>query len=502
MARNTPHLLKLVIAASFVTGLFLVEGLGGEPKSAEKFADQVMEAVEKISDFYVLELNRREMVSWAMVGLYDRLGENMPPSIVARFAKAGDQNKDPLINLLAEGFENLSVTRKEIKESQLFDYAILSMLGHLAHAEYQPKRPRESWPSFGVGLELRKESSEGMIRVATPIRNGPAYKAGIRAGDVITKITLPQDKAGEPLDKPRKISTKGLTPSEVEALFCGPRGTKFKLTVLASNAKDPIQCEIVRELVERETVLGIRRKPNDDWDYLIDPEKKIGYIRLSRFSDYTVRDFRRALVELGGQGINGLILDLRFSPGGLLRTAVSIAEMFIKDGVITIIRDRKEGEVYQAHGDGKFLQLPLVCLVNGETAGTSEVLAASLQDHHRATIVGERTRGKGYIHNSIPIGDGQVTVPFALFYRANGRKLDRMDVPGRPSDEWGVFPDQGYEVKLSAARHQELAKYFYDNEAISRDHENDEKTSIPDRQLAMALDLMCDRIKTLSKPNH
>jgi carboxyl-terminal processing protease len=145
-------------------------------------------------------------------------------------------------------------------------------------------------------------SVDGMIRVATPIKDGPAYKAGIRAGDVITKITLREDKAGEPLDQPREISTTGLRLSEVEKLLWeGARGTKLKLTILAPNAKDPIQCEVPRERVEAETVLGCKRKANDAWDYFIEPKKKIGYIRLTKLTENTARDLNQALEQLHGQ---------------------------------------------------------------------------------------------------------------------------------------------------------------------------------------------------------
>jgi len=253
--------------------------------------------------------------------------------------------------------------------------------------------------------------------------------------------------------------------------------------------------------MDPENVMGSQRKKNDAWDYLIDPERKIGYVRVTKFRTNTARDLNLALEKLRAQGMNGLILDLRFSQGGYLVSVVSAANVFLKDGVITRVRGRNSEEVYQAEGEGKFRDLPLVCLVNRETAATSEVLAACLQDYHRATIVGERSSGRAHIKNIIPIGEGEVRLPAALFYRANDKKLDRMPFPGRPADEWGVSPDKGYDSRLSLAEQKQLASRLRETEMIRHWPPMKQNEPMHDRQLEMALDLLKEKIKISSTPN-
>jgi carboxyl-terminal processing protease len=496
------HLLKVIMVAAGISGPLLAEGRDSEHTSAEKFAHQVMEAVESISSNYVFELNRGEMAGWAIAGMYRRFGEKMPPAMASQVANAKDKKKEELIRLLTQSHENLSFAKDESKQPQIFEFAILSIVDHLAHAELRPGMVCIlRAPFFGVGLELSAESADGLIRIATPLKDGPAYKAGIRAGDVITKITLLEDELGKLLDQPREISTKGLTHDEVERLLSGPRGSKVALTIIAASSKNPVRHEVPREPVEPETVLGSRRKTSDAWDYWIDPEKKLGYIRLTNLKKNTARDLSQALHHLQEQGMKGLILDLRFSPGGLLGAAVSIAEMFIKDGLITTIPIRlsDDAEDWRAQGKGKFTRVPLVCLVNGETKATSEVLAACLQDHHRAMIVGERSAGEVYIPNSIGIGDHDVSLPTALFYRPNGKKLDKMSIPGRPSDEWGVIPDKGYELKLATTEQKQLASRLHDMEAIPHQPVKEQKEPMRDRQLATALELFRDKITVSGK---
>jgi carboxyl-terminal processing protease len=496
MARITFQLLVFLSSALF--SIPLAEGGDAENKPSEKFARQVLEAVDRISDSYVFELNRGEMAGWAITGMYRRFGEKMPPALAGQVVSAKDKKEDDdLIKLLTQGYENLSVANDKSKQSQVFEFAMLSIVDHLAHAELRPAigcilRA----PFYSVGLELSAESSDGFIRVATPIKDGPAYKAGIRAGDVITKITLLEDESGKVLEQPRAISMKGLAPGEVEKLLMGLRGSKVALTITAPGSKNPTQYEMARGPAEPETVLGNRRKANDAWDYLIDPEKKLAYIRLTNLKKNTARDLSQVLQNLQEQGMKGVILDLRFSPGGLLGAAVSIAEMFIKDGLITTIRLRLpyDADDYKAKREGRFSQVPLVCLVNGETKATSEVLAACLQDHYRAMIVGEPSGGEVYIPNSIEIETHDVRFPTALFYRPNGKKLDRMPVPGRPSDEWGVSPDKDCEVKLSAAEQKQLVQSLREIEAIRHLPLKEQKESTNDRQLKKAVDLLREKI--------
>src|SRR5262249_24955759 len=161
-------------------------------------------------------------------------------------------------------------------------------------------------------------------------------------------------------------------------------------------------------------------------------EMRIGYVRVTSFARNTARDLERALNRLDKQGIKGFILDLRFNPGGLLPSAVAISDMFIDDGLIVTIRPRV-GRAQKYHGpsDRSKLSCPMVCLVNGDSASGSEIVAACLQDHDRAVIMGERSYGKGSVQNIMPFEGGQLRLTVASFWRPNGKNLNKSSTPGR-----------------------------------------------------------------------
>src|SRR5205823_7685680 len=149
-----------------------------------------------------------------------------------------------------------------------------------------------------------------------------------------------------------------------------------------------------------ETVMGVRRDAADDWDFMLDPKTKIGYIRLTQFTRNSAKEMTAAVEELKKQGVKGVVLDVRFNPGGLLTTAREITDLFVDDGLIVSIRPR-EGKEERLPGfsEGSHLRFPMVCMVNSGSASGSEILSAALQDHGRALIVGERSYGKGSVQN-------------------------------------------------------------------------------------------------------
>ncbi len=208
----------------------------------------------------------------------------------------------------------------------------------------------------------------------------------------------------------------------------------------------PLDFEIVRGKVQVESVLGVKRNRNDSWDFVLDPENRICYVRLTNFARNTADDLTRVMEYLKNTGgIKGLILDLRFNPGGLLTSAVTISDLFIDDGLIVTIRPRVGREQsYTGEHEGSLLDFPMVCLVNGHSASGSEIVSACLQDHKRALIVGERSYGKGSVQNIQPFEDGELKLTTASFWRPNGKNLNRSSTSGKEDAEWGVTPDRGY----------------------------------------------------------
>jgi carboxyl-terminal processing protease len=478
--------------------------LGAEEPARERkltegvFAEEVLGAVETISEYHVAKLNQTEMVSWAITGLYHHFGEKVPADIGTKLAMVKNMNRVAMSELLSDVWKDLAKRHDHLERAKVVERAIVSIVGHLdVHTYY---RPAPQWSCVlrgyvpaGVGLEMCTDEPGGMIRVVTPIKDSPAYRAGIRAGDLITEITLRVDRIGQPLAQPEVMLTRKLTVAEVEAKIQGKPGTKIQLTVLRPGRNSLLDLEMVREKVEPETVLGAKRKRDDSWDYWIDAKKKIGYIRLTRFSRQTVPELTQVLNDLNKRGMRGFILDLRFSPGGLLASAVDIAGMFINNGLVVAIGSRTDLEEYQSQPQRSFLNFPMVCLVNRETAGTAEIVAACFQDHQRAKIIGERSRGQGNVPSVIVAGPGEVTLPIALFYRPNGKKLDKMAVPGREADEWGVVPDKGFALKMTEREHTELATWLHDQQVIrslntpAKDEDKDEENAFKDRQLELAL---------------
>ena len=223
-------------------------------------------------------------------------------------------------------------------------------------------------------------------------------------------------------------------------------------------------------------MLGSKRKSDGSWDYYIDAENKIGYVRLTSFSQNTALDLVKALEELDKKGLKAFVLDLRFNPGGLLDSAVKISDIFIDDGQIVTIRPRTEEpkvisgtpKVVNGSHESSLLDFPMVCLVNGGSASGSEIVSACLQDHHRAIIVGERSYGKGSVQNIQPFEGGALKMTTASFWRPSGKNLNKSSTAGKEDEDWGVIPDKGFEVKLPRKERDDLAEHQHNLEIIPR----------------------------------
>jgi carboxyl-terminal processing protease len=233
---------------------------------------------------------------------------------------------------------------------------------------------------------------------------------------------------------------------------------------------------------------------------MIDPDSKIGYVRLTQFSDDTFRDLRLAMIDLLKRGVRGFVLDLRFNPGGLLTSARDVTDMFIEDGVIVTVKQREGGDtVYRGVALGSLTDFPMVCLVNGSSASGSEIVSAALQDHRRALILGERSYGKGSVQSIEPFDGGKIKLTTATFWRPSGKNLNKASTSGKDNEEWGVMPDKL--VKLTPQEEDELAEYQHDQEMIRRPGKKAEPKKFKDVQLEAALDYVRDQLrKTVRLP--
>lgn len=330
---------------------------------------------------------------------------------------------------------------KDVSRRQLVEAAIKGVLSELdPYSNYiSPEELRQFQSTVesqfgGIGITITGE--DGLLKVLSPLAGTPAYRAGIIAGDSILEIN------GQ--------STNDLSVDDAARRLKGEAGSKVALTISHSGQSERQKMTLTREVIHVETVLGDRHKDDDNWDFLYDHDKKIGYIRITGFSRDTADELQQALDELTKSGMKGLILDLRLNPGGLLSAAIEVSDLFISEGRIVSTKGRNSEErVWNAHKEGTFEGFPMVVLVNRFSASASEIVSACLQDHHRAVIMGERTWGKGSVQNVIPLEENHSALKLttAAYRRPSGKNIHRF--PGaKDEDEWGVMPDKGFLVKL------------------------------------------------------
>ena len=353
----------------------------------------------------------------------------------------------------------------------------------------------------GVGIQIGYDrQSGGRLMVISPMVGTPAYEAGILAGDLIVKID------GK--------STENMRLSEAVELIQGEPGEKVTLTVLHEASKEPVDIPITRAEIRVPAVLGDVRKPNaNEWDFFIDKDSKIAYIRLNSFSETAAEEMRRTVEKLQKEGTRALILDLRNNPGGLLSAAVEIADLFLTDGVIVSTRGRNEKEkVYEAKADGTLLtpaeKFPMAVLINKYSASASEIVAAALQDHQRAVIVGERSYGKGSVQNIIPMegNSSALKLTTASYWRPSGKNIHRFP-DSKEADEWGVKPTPGFEVPMKDDERLEYLIYRNERDVVHgkpgappppRPKPEKEKKPFEDRVLQKALEHLRGEVKKVN----
>jgi C-terminal peptidase prc len=474
---------------------------------AATFANKVLKGARMIKSEYVKDLNEGDLIASAIKGLYQRIDEKLPSEIRDRLAKVKELKEPELKTLLTDARTHLG-KREDLSNHKDIDYALQRMMTPLdpyttyIDPETVEAFKREMGGKFtGIGIQIRIDSIRDQLLVITPIKGSPAYKAGLKAGDVITQVIREYDDKGNKVETPEVIPTKGLPIQDAVKKIVGPVGTKVKLVVERAGVEKPLEFEIKRGNVEVETVLGVKRNTDDSWDYMIDPDYGICYVRLTQFSTNTVRDMERVLEKLKAAdgGIKGFVLDLRFNPGGLLTSAVKISDMFVGDGLIVTIKPRVGSDTrYEGDMEGSLLDFPMVCLVNGHSASGSEIVSACLQDHKRALIIGERSYGKGSVQNIQPFEKGELKMTTASFWRPNGQNLNRSTTKGREDEDWGVIPDKNYVFKLTPKERDELEEHLRKLEVIpNRDAaaKDEKKADFKDTQLDKALQYLRNQIK-------
>ncbi len=295
---------------------------------------------------------------------------------------------------------------EEIETEQLVEGAITGMLMSLdPHSAYlTPDLYKElqvdtkgSFGGLGIEITLR----DGVLTVVSPIEDTPAHRAGMQAADQIIKID------GE--------FTKDMSLLEAVKKMRGKKGTKIELTLRREGVGRLLDVSLVREVIK---IRSVKSKTLDDG---------YGYIRIAQFQERTANDVGRALEEwTRSDGIEGLVLDLRNDPGGLLTQAVKVSDLFLDSGLIVYTDGRLDNQKqkYFAHRTGSYPDFPMVILVNGGTASASEIVAGALQDHKRALVLGTTTFGKGSVQTILPLDDrSALRLTTARYYTPSGRSI-------------------------------------------------------------------------------
>ena len=401
-----------------------------------------------------------------------------------------------------------AVPRKELLES-----ALRGMLENLdEHSTYFSE---SEWKQFqkelgetytGIGVSVNVDPDTNRLTVIAPLVGAPAYVAGVLAGDTVLEVD------GQ--------STEGWTRDKSVEALSGRPGTSVKLTVIHPGAEKTETLTIERSMITQPSILGDVRKPDDSWDYMLDKDNTIGYIRVNGFYEDTPNDVKKALEELQAQGMKGLIIDLRNNPGGRLTAAVEMCDMFVEEGRIVSTKgrntkessfDAEKGGILDAPDGDKnppsATNIPITVLVNEYSASAAEILSACLQDHKRAVIIGHRSYGKGSVQNILPLDDGDnvLKLTVATYWRPSGKNIHKFK-NAKPTDEWGVSPDPGYEVDLTREELSKWAMARRDRDLISshnpvkpkldKDGKPEVVKPVEDKQRDKALDFVRTKIKS------
>lgn len=353
---------------------------------------------------------------------------------------------------------------EEVNDRQLFEGALNGIVSQLndPYSAYEPPQQAAEFRQHldqkfgGIGIQVALDEQTKRLTVMSPMVGTPAFEAGILAGDVILEID------GE--------STEGLNTEDALHLLRGEPGQAVVLKLLHEGSTNPVDVELRRAIINVPSVLGDSHDADGRWQFVLQSNPRIGYLRITTFGDQTVNELEQALEQLEAQNIEGLILDLRNNAGGFLKTAVSTCDFFISAGQIVSTRGRDKRLVvddYQATGNARYTKWPIAVLVNHMTASASEIVAACLQDHHRAIVAGERTWGKGTVQNVIPLESGKsaLKLTVATYWRPSEKNIHRGH-DAKEADDWGVRPDQGFEVKLDEAQVRRLVEERHNRDVL------------------------------------
>ena len=360
------------------------------------------EVFSRIVQDHVRAVDPAALIEGALKGL--RKAAEPPEKSAEAKDKPADKDKPPADK----------APREKLTDRLLMEAAITGMMStldpyssYLNPEGYRNMQAQTHGEFGGLGIEVTMDQKTGFVRIVAPIDGTPAAEAGLRSGDLISAVD--------------GVSVKGMTLVQAVFRMRGPTGSSVRLTLHRAENTPPQVVALTRSIVKLHPVQA--RAEGD-----------VGYIRLTTFNERTASEMEDAIAKFKqtlGPRLAGLVLDLRNDPGGLLDQAIAVSDDFIDSGQIVAVRGRRsvEGRSYEAGGDNLIPGLPIVVLINGGSASASEIVAAALQDHHRALVFGTRSYGKGSVQTVSPLPDGgALRLTTARYYRPAGTSVDCVGV--------------------------------------------------------------------------
>jgi len=403
--------------------------------------------------------------------------------VPARYGGTADTETYRQLNMLGDVFERVRAEYvEEVEDSVLIEAAIQGMLSSLdPHStflnakSYGDMQVQTKGEFGGLGIEVTMEG--GVVKVVSPIDDTPAHRAGIKPGDLIIGIDGEQ--------------VFGLTLGEAVDRMRGPVKSEIVVTVKRESIEQPFDVTIVRDVIR---IKSVKSKA----------EGNVAFVRITSFNEQTDRGLDKAMKELAeeiGDELQGVVIDLRNNPGGLLDQAIAVADAFLEKGEIVSTRGRgsRGGQRFNARGGDLAQGLPIVVLINSGSASASEIVAGALQDHKRAIILGTRSFGKGSVQTIIPLpGDAAMRLTTARYYTPSGRSIQATGI------EPDIFVEAGtVEIASdSGRRREEDLRGRLESETVNSDTTDDsgalvsetndaeQKKVLLDYQLQRALDLI------------
>jgi carboxyl-terminal processing protease len=488
-----------------------------EPMEAQRYAQQLSRIIEYVHDKYVRPISRADLAAAALRGMYGAAQLPVPPALRTEVVKAA-RDAYELHRLLVRTRESLG-NPEPLRGSQailaslrgmteaLDPFCVLLTGAELDHVYSMDSNQR------GCGLEVVMNAAAPVV-IKAVVPGSPAQKAGLRPGDQITH--LDGQAVNGPLTSPEHFIQERAVQIQV---YRPSTHISWKATLKPENFR-------------QETVLGVMREPDNSWDYFLDHQRRIAHVRIGALKSGTAAELGRVLSELTEAGMRGLILDLRWSPGGILDEARQAADLFIAGyvqphlllpmpGNLLAMANLFLGDypqsvtvVYRSGGldehhtplEPGFVQFPIVVLINAETSGGAELIASVLQDNRRAQIAGQRSLGKGSVQkiekfDDIPEIRGSLPragfkLSEGMLIRPNRRNLHRF-ADSKGTDDWGVRPDPKLEFRVSADLGRQLREWWQlqDLRPGSSDETLPLDDPIADPQRQAALQVLMEMLK-------